>query len=378
MSLSSRARTLLIVLLGLLAASIPTLAHASPAFAVIDLGYDNQPGKPTYGTLALSQSGTTIGVTYPDGTAGSPAFPGQEVTAVNDHGDAVGFSKGSTHAVLFQGGTTTYVDGYQGGQAVDLGTLGGTWSQANALNDADQVAGVSGTGTNGMHAFLYSDGKMTDLGTLGGNGSVATAISSNGLVVGTSETATNQTHGFLYAGGKMIDIGVLSSNADSVSPVAVNASGQVVGTDYEPSGSHAFLYSNGKMIDLFGPNTKAIGINDSGQVIGYSDTANVGLLYSGGKVYKLDSLIRGEYSSWSNYLSSGAVGAPSRNWIPTMPRFINDQGQIVAYAYVPGSAVGYSTDVLMTPVPVPEPSTLAVFAVAVVAGLGWRRGRRPA
>ena len=54
----------------------------------------------------------------------------------------------------------------------DLGTLGGTYSYAYGLNDADVVAGgaATTTQTNGVAetAFLWYGGHMIDLGTLGG------------------------------------------------------------------------------------------------------------------------------------------------------------------------------------------------------------------
>src|SRR5215472_15567820 len=50
---------------------------------------------------------------------------------------------------------------------IDLGTLGGTQSQGNALNHHGQVTGYAYT-TVQSHAFLYSNGTMLDLGTLGG------------------------------------------------------------------------------------------------------------------------------------------------------------------------------------------------------------------
>ena len=50
----------------------------------------------------------------------------------------------------------------------DLGTLGGSFSQANAINATGQIVGSSGTTGTASRAFMWSGGKMTNLGTLGG------------------------------------------------------------------------------------------------------------------------------------------------------------------------------------------------------------------
>jgi len=49
----------------------------------------------------------------------------------------------------------------------DLGTLGGRWSEAIAINDHGQVVGRAATKTSSYRAFLWQNGKMTDLGALG-------------------------------------------------------------------------------------------------------------------------------------------------------------------------------------------------------------------
>src|SRR4051794_26719828 len=49
--------------------------------------------------------------------------------------------------------------------------------------------------------------RVTDLGTLGGRFSVAVAINDGGDVVGTSGVASRARHVFLWRGGEMIDLG---------------------------------------------------------------------------------------------------------------------------------------------------------------------------
>jgi probable HAF family extracellular repeat protein len=193
-------------------------------------------------------------------------------------------------------GAVTYV-------MTDLGTLGGTYSSAAAINAVGQVVGsatLAGNGTS--HAFLYSGGVMTDLGTLGGSGSSASAINDAGQVVGSGNLAGDlASHAFLYSRGVMTDLGTLGGmNSDAR---AMNAVGQVVGsaeTTPDPSTTlaHPFLYSDGVMTDLLVeafPNSGAIGINDAGMVIGETEEDLGGdyplfvtFIYSGGVLTNLN------------------------------------------------------------------------------------------
>src|SRR5437667_12821486 len=72
--------------------------------------------------------------------------------------------------------------------AIDLGTLGGNFSETLAMNASGQVVGESAVAPFGIHAFSWTQtGGMVDLGTLGGNFSTARAVNAAGQVVGASQ-----------------------------------------------------------------------------------------------------------------------------------------------------------------------------------------------
>ncbi len=191
---------------------------------------------------------------------------------------SAGQKAAATFAVLCTAVLVTY-------RAIDLGTLGGAYSTARAINSAGQVVGSAGlpggdpeNGLPNAHAFLWENGVMTDLGTLGGGYSSAEDINDAGQVVGYSTTGSGVTHGFRWDKGVMTDLGSLGGDVSDA--MGINPAGQVVGTSYTPilpiSGGHprAYLWQAGVMTNLgtLGGNASfATDINDQGQVVGHSE-----------------------------------------------------------------------------------------------------------
>ncbi|MGH8371272.1 MAG: hypothetical protein ACRETO_00890 [Gammaproteobacteria bacterium] len=197
--------------------------------------------------------------------------------------------------IVFSSNTVSAPDGALGYRVIDLGTLGGSFSVAEDLNDHGQIVGQSTTDTGANHAFLYHDGAMTDLGTLpGGTDSEADAINDRGQVVGISEMNTmghgfpEISQGFIWEGGNMRSVSALycpcSYNVRYGTSAArgINDFSQVAGWSETVRGSwvlHILLWQGGTLQDLGGGAgdwsiSHAFDINNIGQLVGdYSQDA---------------------------------------------------------------------------------------------------------
>jgi probable HAF family extracellular repeat protein len=257
---------------------------------------------------------------------------------------------------------------FKGGVAVDLGLLKGqTFSRANGINTIGQIVGYSGRSRDGTNsrAFLWNGVTgMLDIGTLGGAYAQAHAINDAGYITGTSQVGASAatTHAFLYcpqcAGSRaMTDLGVLGGYSSY--GMAINNYNHVVGySTIKPNDQrvHAFLHDGRSMIDLGslggsasrwgGDISVAMGINNIDQVVGYTYLPAV----SGMPVQQVAfrwMRTRNESGIGNMVNLNTLVDKTGRNYLLFSATGINDKGQIAASAY--DMRTGSVRAVLLTP-----------------------------
>jgi len=234
----------------------------------------NRAGHVVGGSLATAGFGSLADRAFLyDGTSMSdlgalPGGAGSYAFDINDAGDVVGRSDTDT---LFQSKWISHAVLWADGNIVDLGTLGGLYSRAQAINRSRQVVGASLIEDGPLHAFLW-EGTMTDLGTLGGPSSEAHDINDAGQIVGFAQNEAGARRAFLFENGAMRDLGALPG-AHASEAYAISATGQVVGTSWVPGSG----WTGGTLVDLNtwvegGSDWKlqvARGINEAGWIVGY-------------------------------------------------------------------------------------------------------------
>jgi probable HAF family extracellular repeat protein len=202
----------------------------------------------------------------------------------------------------------------------EVPSLNGGFNQGNAINASGHVAGTSAGSPE--QGFLYNGSSVIGIGVLpvppiNSLYSEAWGINASDEVVG--ETQTGEAYAMLYSAGKLVN---LSPAGQSLSyALGINKSGQVVGyyanqgyqysafvwTPSKPNGTTGTLTTLGDQ--LGGTYSIGTGVNDSGQVVGAATVANGnlhGFLYSAGKMTDLGTF-GGIYSYANAVNNSGEV-----------------------------------------------------------------------
>jgi probable HAF family extracellular repeat protein len=319
---------------------------------------------------------------------------------INDRGAAVGSSTN---------GLVDPLTGYpqlrgvlwKDGKILDLGTLGGNGSIANAINNLGDIAGgalnaipdADSTAfgwlppfpvATQVRAVLWHDGVMHDLGTLGtGNNATALFVNNLGQVAGESSTNTSADsptgnltqHPFFWDGGKMVDLGTLGGTVSV--PFSMNILGQVIGNSLLDGDQilHAFVWDrkNGlKDLGTLPGESLAVAnwINDQGEIVGNGDFFGGGhsILWKNGKMIDL-GLLPGDCGSealvinaksqiignstpdcssdgaavlWENGeapVNLNTLISPASNVNVVFPVSLNDLGEIAADGILPNGDV---------------------------------------
>lgn len=284
---------------------------------------------------------------------------------INDHGLIVGVSQNGAIDPL-TGYPQTRGVVWRNGQIINLGTLGGSQSAANAINRYGQIVGAALTtrpdpfanvaqaacrwlptigpdcaafdfafnalfapAATRTHAVLWINGAIHDLGTLGGPDSTAAYINDRGQVAGWSYTSYKAgpsgvpaMHPFVWENGRMTDLGSLGGTIGA--PSFLNERGQVVGVSNLAGDLilHPFLWSRAAgMHDLGtlgGTYAHPDWLNEAGNVVGYSTTA--------------DHLGRAFYWHRGHMTNLGTLGTDEASEAFS----INNHGLIVGQTFVRG------------------------------------------
>lgn len=236
----------------------------------------------------------------------------------------------------------------------DLGTLGGKSSVATDINERGQVVGVSRAAGGERHVFLWQGGTMTDLGLLSVRDRRSyPIINDRGEVVWNREGR----HGVLWSAGTTRSLGFEAR--------ALNNRGQIVGVVGSPNSAfwdRGVLWDDGRVRQLGQP-FEPVAINDSGDVVGtvshYGRTTSEAFrqrvaLWRAGRLRPLGSLVGYQSSAAVAINSAGRVLAncayrtggyaaehpclwDGRAWldaglrgVPMTAAALNDRGQIAS------------------------------------------------
>jgi probable HAF family extracellular repeat protein len=173
---------------------------------------------------------------------------------------------------------------WQNGTFTDLGSLGGKYTDAEAINAFRQIVGEAQVATGDFHDFLWQEGAMTDL--TGPNGGLGGPVHINNLteVGATLSPMRGVQHAALWRPGQpVLDLGPQGSTYPFVR--AINDVGEIVVTyGLGAAATTVVLGPDGKVLRTLGINV-GNAINNAGQLV-YTSSQNHAVLLTpvGGKM----------------------------------------------------------------------------------------------
>jgi probable HAF family extracellular repeat protein len=254
----------------------------------------------------INARGQVIGVST-DGTGSSLSYRTAANAAINPAADALGSLGGISH------GPSTFVSG---------------------IDDAGRAVGESVASSGFFHAFRTAANSpinpaTDDLGDFGGQSSSAVSINKNGDIVGIYWPAVSGAYPYavLLKGSTLIQVGALGigdvTSLNDLDQVAINVNEQ------------AAIWSNGTVTPVAPLVSATLGINNSGQAVGYVRAGTApqhAFLYTNGVRVDLNTLI-----------------LPNTGWTLLSATAINDAGQIAGNGQVNGQSHAFRLDPVVSP-----------------------------
>jgi probable HAF family extracellular repeat protein len=168
--------------------------------------------------------------------------------AINTLGDVVGSASAMSEpprAVLWKGGAATTLDPLAAGAA----------ASATDINDFGQIVGNSTTTAPpwvARNPVLWQDGTVIDLGSLGGAFGVAQAVNDHGQVVGLMTDDANVNHAFVWQDAVRAILDPLPGDVASVA-ADINDASRIVGSSTDETGTwRAVMWSPAPQVSVTG------------------------------------------------------------------------------------------------------------------------------
>jgi len=223
-------------------------------------------------------SGVALAAPFSFSTIDVPGARGTTAYRINATGQIVGYyfdASNVQHGFLDTGGSFSPIN-----------FPGATSTTAFGINDAGQIVGDYIDAANGSHGYLDVGGIFSSIDVPGAKATLVYGINAAGQIVGYYFDASGHERGFLDTGGSFLTFDFSGAPTQAL---GINDAGQIVGHS-----AVGFLYTGGsfsQMIPFGATSVHAVGINNAGQIVGdYIDLSGQvhGFLYPGGSFSAID------------------------------------------------------------------------------------------